>query len=81
LTKGPEAFNEVMGFLSSPMFKLLEVGLWAAILFHAFNGVRIVMVDFSKGSLIHKKLFAVLIAIAFVLWVIGSYLLVAHIKW
>jgi succinate dehydrogenase cytochrome b subunit len=81
LTKGPEAFNSVMGFLSSPMFKLLEVGLWAAILFHAFNGIRVVMVDFSKGSLYHKKLFAIFTGMAFILWVIGGYLLVVHIKW
>jgi succinate dehydrogenase / fumarate reductase cytochrome b subunit len=81
LTEGPEKFDSVMGFLGSPLFKLLEVALWAAILFHAFNGVRIVMIDFSKGSLIHKKLFAVLILIAFVLWVWGSYLLIAHIQW
>lgn len=81
LTMGKEKFESVMTFLSSPLFKLLEVGLWAVILFHAFNGVRIVLVDFSKGSLVHKRLFAVLIAIAFVLWVMGSYMLISHIQW
>ena len=81
LTMGPEEFNGVMGFLSSPVFKFLEVGLWAAILFHAFNGVRIVIVDFSNASLIHKRLFGFLIGIAFIMWVIGSYFLIAHIKW
>ncbi|NIM18382.1 MAG: succinate dehydrogenase, cytochrome b556 subunit [Candidatus Aminicenantes bacterium] len=81
LTLGEETFNEVTAFLNSPLFKLLEVGLWGIILFHAFNGVRIVIVDFFKGSLFHKKLFFVMIAVAFVLWAIGSYLLIAHIKW
>ena len=57
LTYGEKTFNEVMTFLNSPLFKLLEVGLWGVILFHAFNGVRIVIVDFFKGSLAHKKLF------------------------
>ena len=81
LTQGPKKYDEVMTFLGSPLFKLLEVALWAAIMFHAFNGARIVIVDFFKGSLVHKKLFAFFITIAFILWVIGSYLLISHIKW
>jgi len=81
LTLGEEKFNQVMRFLNSPVFKILEVGLWGIILFHAFNGVRIVIVDYYKGSLAHKKLFWVLIAIAFVLWGVGSILLISHIQW
>ncbi|MGD2090096.1 MAG: succinate dehydrogenase, cytochrome b556 subunit [Candidatus Aminicenantes bacterium] len=81
LTMGPEKFNNVTQFLSSPLFKLLEAGLWGVILYHAFNGIRVVIVDFFKGSLMHKKLFAVLIAIAFVLWALGSYMLISHIQW
>ena len=81
LTLGPEKFDSVMGFLGSPLFKLLEAGLWGVILFHAFNGVRIVIVDFFKGALFHKKLFFILIAIAAILWIIGTYLLLSHIQW
>lgn len=81
LTKGAEKFDSLTQFLSSPLFKLLEVGLWGVILYHAFNGIRVVIVDFFKGSLIHKKLFVALIAIAFVLWALGSYMLISHIQW
>ena len=79
LTQGPDTFNRVMNFLSSPLFKYLEVGLWAVILFHAFNGVRIIIVDFFKGSLLQKKLFFFLISLAFILWAAGSYLILSHI--
>jgi len=79
LTKGPEKFNSVMKTLNSPLFKILEVGLWGVILFHAFNGIRIVIVDFFNGSLYQKKLFFILITIAFILWAYGSYLLISHI--
>lgn len=79
LTLGESNFNEVMAFLGSPLFKILEVGLWGVILFHAFNGVRVVIVDFFKGSLFQKKLFFILIAIAFVLWAWGSYMILSHI--
>lgn len=81
LTMGPEKFNNVTQFLSSPLFKLLEAGLWGVILFHAFNGARVVIVDFFKGSLVQKKLFVIVIAIAFVLWALGSYMLISHIQW
>jgi len=81
LTKGPETFNKVMDFLGSPLFKFLEIGLWGVIMFHAFNGARIVIVDFFKGSLVHKKLFTIAMVIAFVLWALGSYLLLSHMKW
>jgi succinate dehydrogenase / fumarate reductase cytochrome b subunit len=80
LTLGPDKFNEVMAFLGSPLFKFLEVGLWGVILFHAFNGVRVVIVDSFKGALFHKKLFFILITIAFVLWAAGSYMILAHIQ-
>lgn len=80
LTLGPDKFDEVMGFLASPLFKYLEVGLWGVILFHAFNGIRVVIVDFFKGALFQKKLFFILIFIAFVLWAAGSYILLSHIK-
>ena len=79
LTKGPEKFNSLMKTLNSPLFKILEVGLWGVILFHAFNGIRIVIVDFFNGSLYQKKLFFILITIAFILWAYGSYLLISHI--
>ena len=79
LNQGPEKFENVMNLLSTPLFKYLEIGLWGVILFHAFNGIRVVIVDFFKGALSHKKLFFFLIFIAFVMWVIGSYIIISHI--
>ncbi|MCK4836472.1 MAG: succinate dehydrogenase, cytochrome b556 subunit [Candidatus Aminicenantes bacterium] len=80
LTQGPEKFNNIMNFLSSPLFKYLEIGLWGIILFHAFNGVRIIIIDFFKGSFYQKKIFFILITIAFLMWATGSYILISHIN-
>lgn len=79
LTKGPDAFNGLMSFLGSPFFKYLEVGLWGVILFHAFNGIRVVTIDFWKGSLYHKKMFYFLISFGTILWIAGAYILISHI--
>jgi succinate dehydrogenase / fumarate reductase, cytochrome b subunit len=80
LTMGPRAFNDIMIFLSSVPFKVLEVGLWGVILFHAFNGIRIIIVDFFNGSVAQKKWFFFLVGICFVLWALGSIMLISHIK-
>ena len=42
----PEAYNEVIGHYKTVVFGLGEVGLVGAILFHALNGLRIILVDF-----------------------------------
>lgn len=53
----PEAYNTVMETYKNPIVGLLEVGLVAAVLFHAFNGIRIVLVDFwSEGPRYQKQL-------------------------
>ena len=42
----PEAYNDVIGTYKNPIMGLGEAGLVAAIVFHAFNGLRIILVDF-----------------------------------
>lgn len=53
----PEAYDAVVGTYKNPVVGLGETGLVAAILFHAFNGVRVMLVDFwSKGTRYHRQL-------------------------
>jgi succinate dehydrogenase / fumarate reductase cytochrome b subunit len=55
---GPDVFNKVMALYRHPLFRVSEIGLFAAVLFHALNGLRIVVIDFWPGSTrYHKKLF------------------------
>ncbi|MCW2132521.1 MULTISPECIES: succinate dehydrogenase, cytochrome b556 subunit [Arthrobacter] len=44
----PEAYNVVIATYKNPFMALLEAGLVAAIVFHAFNGLRVILVDFWK---------------------------------
>lgn len=63
----PEAYNEVIATYKNPIVGLLEAGLVAAIVFHGFNGLRIVLVDFwAKGPRYQRQL---LVAVG-VLWVL-----------
>ncbi len=48
---GREAYNTVHKLYETLFFRLLEVGLFGALLLHAVNGVRIAIVDFwSEGA-------------------------------
>ncbi|HSV37553.1 MAG TPA: succinate dehydrogenase, cytochrome b556 subunit [Nocardioidaceae bacterium] len=53
----PEAYNQTVEIYKNPIVGLMEAGLVAALLFHAFNGIRLILVDFwSQGPRYHKQL-------------------------
>lgn len=63
----PESYNAVIGTYRNPIVGLAESGLVAAIIFHAFNGLRIMLVDFwAKGPRYQKQMFVGVL----VLWVV-----------
>ena len=63
----PEAYNAVIHTYQTPIMGLGEVALVGAIVFHAFNGVRIILVDFWSWATRNQK---VLFYVVVVLWVI-----------
>ena len=63
----PEAYNAVIGTYKNPVMALGEVVLVGAIVFHAMNGLRIILVDFwSKGARYQRQMFWGVIAV----WVV-----------
>ena len=53
----PDAYNRVLETYKNPLVNLMEVGLVGAVMFHAFNGIRIVMIDFwSKGPRYQRQM-------------------------
>ena len=63
----PEAYDAVIGTYKNPIMGIGEVALVAAIAYHAFNGLRIILVDYwSKGTKYQRALFWIVIA----LWVV-----------
>ena len=43
---GPEIFGKFLILYTWPPFKIAELGLIFGVVYHAFNGVRIILVDF-----------------------------------
>lgn len=42
----PQAYNEVIDTYKTPIIGLMEIGLVVAVLYHALNGIRIILIDF-----------------------------------
>lgn len=66
----PEAYNTVIASYKNPVVGLGEAGLVAAVIFHAFNGVRIMLVDFwSQGPRYQRQMMWAVLALSVVLFV------------
>jgi len=76
---GPGTFNRVMETLGSPVILALDLLLVWAVLFHAFNGVRILLLDVGVGIRAHKGLFWGMMAVAVALLLVGIVLWAPYI--
>lgn len=77
---GGGTFDSVMEFLEQPVFILLDLALVVAVLYHALNGVRIILMDLGVGIDRHKVVFwsamaVVVICFAIFAWVAMTYII------
>lgn len=52
MLSGAEAFDQVMAMLASPAFVMVDLALFASLLFHALNGLRIIAHE--RGLMIER---------------------------
>jgi succinate dehydrogenase / fumarate reductase cytochrome b subunit len=53
----PAAYNSAVDTYKNPVVGLMEVGLVAAVVYHALNGVRVLLVDFwSRGPRLQRQM-------------------------
>ena len=77
---GPELYNKVIAIYRLPLFGLSEIGLFAAVLYHALNGVRIIVVDFWPASTRwHKQMFAAVMALFLLIFIPVAFIMLGHI--
>lgn len=75
----PESYNAVIETYKNPIVALMEVGLMGAVLFHAFNGVRVMLVDFwAKGVRLQRQMLYVVLALFVLLMVPATYFMMRH---
>ena len=71
---GPEVYNRVIAVYHNPIVRLMEIALALLVLFHALNGLRIIVIDFvPKAADRHKELFGVVVGLFMMLAVPALY--------
>ena len=77
---GPDLYNKVIAIYRLPLFGLSEIGLFAAVLYHSLNGIRIVVIDFWPASTRwHKQMFAAVMALFFLVFIPVALIMLGHI--
>jgi succinate dehydrogenase / fumarate reductase cytochrome b subunit len=70
----PEAYNQVIDAYKNPFMNVMEVGLVGAVLYHAFNGLRIIAIDFwEQGPRYQRQMLWAVVAIWLIVMVPGAY--------
>ncbi|MCR8691072.1 MULTISPECIES: succinate dehydrogenase, cytochrome b556 subunit [Rhodococcus] len=66
----PETYDAVIDTYKNPIVGLMELGLVAMVLYHALNGLRVMLVDFwSKGPKYQRVMLWTILAIWFVVMI------------
>jgi succinate dehydrogenase / fumarate reductase cytochrome b subunit len=69
---GPEVFDARLNAVQTPIFKLAEIALLAAVVYHAFDGIRLLIVHYFKVTEYRKSLFYAAFAISAILTIAGG---------
>jgi succinate dehydrogenase / fumarate reductase cytochrome b subunit len=70
----PDTYDRVIDTYKNPLVNLMEVGLVGAVLYHALNGVRIMLVDFwEKGARYQRPMLWAIVGVWVVVMIPGIY--------
>ncbi|SDD19081.1 succinate dehydrogenase, cytochrome b556 subunit [Actinokineospora iranica] len=75
----PSAYDEIIETYKTPLVNLIEVGLVGAVLYHALNGLRVMLVDFwEKGPRYQKQMLWAIIGVWVLVMVPGAYFMMVR---
>jgi succinate dehydrogenase / fumarate reductase cytochrome b subunit len=76
LVQDKHLYNEVHAVYGNVVLRVFEVGLLFALVFHALNGLRIILIDFFPDAIrSDKTLFAVVVFITLAAGIPGGYII------
>jgi succinate dehydrogenase / fumarate reductase cytochrome b subunit len=80
---GPKVYNQSVVLFDYWIVRLLSLSLVVAVLYHAFNGIRIMLIDFwRKGSRYQRALFGIVLAVTIIVAIpMAYYIMVPAIPW
>jgi succinate dehydrogenase / fumarate reductase cytochrome b subunit len=76
LISRPRLYDEVHELYGNVLLRLFEVGLLFALVYHALNGLRIIMIDFFPGTIRKEKaVLSVVTALSVGITLAGGYVI------
>jgi succinate dehydrogenase / fumarate reductase cytochrome b subunit len=80
---GPEVYNAAVGIFRNLPFRLLEILLMAALVYHALNGIRVIAMDFWPGLTIYYRplVYGVITATVVAMIPLGLLMLRPYLPW
>jgi succinate dehydrogenase / fumarate reductase cytochrome b subunit len=73
---GPEAYETFVALYRAPAFRVMEVALGGAVLYHGINGIRVIVIDFiDSATRIQKQMWYAVWALFLVLFVPTAYIM------
>jgi succinate dehydrogenase / fumarate reductase cytochrome b subunit len=67
---GPTIYNDAIAIFSTGIIRLISLALIASLLFHAFNGVRIILIDvWPSGYKYQQGMFIAVLVLTIVLFI------------
>jgi succinate dehydrogenase / fumarate reductase cytochrome b subunit len=69
---GPHVFNRLLFLYRYPAFRVGEVALVAAVLYHAINGIRICIIDFWPETMAFHRQLSYAVGITFIIFFVPT---------
>jgi succinate dehydrogenase / fumarate reductase cytochrome b subunit len=70
--QGPEVFDARLNLVQTDFFKLMEIVLLAGVVYHAFDGLRLLIVHYFNVSNYQRSLFYAVFGISIILVIAGG---------
>ncbi len=80
LNFGPTVYDEGIALFGTAIVRLISLALIAAVLYHAFNGVRIILIDFwPKAVRFQAAMFAIVLVVTIVCFLPMAYFVIGPV--
>jgi succinate dehydrogenase / fumarate reductase cytochrome b subunit len=72
VNSGPETFNTRLAAVQTTFFKFAEIALLAAVVYHAFDGIRLLIVHYFDVTEYRKSMFYAAFVVAGLMTIAGG---------
>ena len=77
--RGAQAFDEALATFQSPFWKVMDLLLLAAVLFHGLNGIRLLLFDAGMGLTRQRQLFWLAFGLTIAIFLFSAVMVFTHL--